>query len=270
MDEISQEILSHRAKICNAFLVTYAILIVPAVAPSLMRIRDIGWQHVMYVHVISALTLWVLVIFRRKVSYYYQAGYLIMMFLLIGVGGILQFGLAAGGSALLVVSGPMATLLFGARVGFSVLTFSLGFLVVVGYLTVTGTLVPRIDLSSYYLIPTTWLTTFVAWSFSGIGMALSLHVFNKSMTNALAASKESQENLRKQQIILEEVIAEKEAAIREIRQLQGIIPICSYCHNIRSEEGAWDQLESYISKHSDAKFTHGVCPDCFEKVSSET
>lgn len=51
-------------------------------------------------------------------------------------------------------------------------------------------------------------------------------------------------------------------AMAEINTLQGIIPICSYCHNIRDEDGAWDRMESYIHKHSDASFSHGICPNC--------
>ncbi|MCW8988173.1 MAG: hypothetical protein OQK75_10970, partial [Gammaproteobacteria bacterium] len=46
----------------------------------------------------------------------------------------------------------------------------------------------------------------------------------------------------------------------------GITPICSYCHNIRNEEGAWDEKLSYISSHSDAKFSHGLCPECLPEA----
>lgn len=52
----------------------------------------------------------------------------------------------------------------------------------------------------------------------------------------------------------------------EIKTLQGIIPICSYCHNIRDDDGAWDKVDAYISKHSEAKFSHGICPSCLPKV----
>ena len=54
--------------------------------------------------------------------------------------------------------------------------------------------------------------------------------------------------------------AEKEYALEEIKILRGIIPICSYCHNIRNDEGSWDRLEAYISENSEAKFSHGICP----------
>ncbi len=54
-------------------------------------------------------------------------------------------------------------------------------------------------------------------------------------------------------------------AINEIRTLEGIIPICAYCKKIRDDEEIWQQIEDYISEHSDAKFSHGMCPDCYEK-----
>lgn len=58
-------------------------------------------------------------------------------------------------------------------------------------------------------------------------------------------------------------------ALDEIKTLRGVIPICSYCKQIRDEEGVWRQLEMYIHKHSEAEFTHGVCPGCYEKVMAE-
>lgn len=55
----------------------------------------------------------------------------------------------------------------------------------------------------------------------------------------------------------------------EVRVLQGIIPICGYCHNIRDDEGAWSRLEECISDHSDAQFSHGVCPVCLDMLRAE-
>ena len=59
---------------------------------------------------------------------------------------------------------------------------------------------------------------------------------------------------------------ELKKALEEIKTLRGIIPICSKCHKIRDDEGSWSQLEEYLYEHSDAKFCHGVCPDCITKV----
>jgi PAS domain S-box-containing protein len=52
----------------------------------------------------------------------------------------------------------------------------------------------------------------------------------------------------------------------QIKQLKGIIPICSYCKKVRDDKESWQQLEAYISEHSDALFSHGVCPACYDEV----
>ncbi|MBT4522549.1 MAG: hypothetical protein HOC23_21340 [Halieaceae bacterium] len=65
-------------------------------------------------------------------------------------------------------------------------------------------------------------------------------------------------------------IEELELALNEIKALKGILPICSYCKNIRDDEGSWEQMEAYISSHSDTQFSHGICPDCLVKVSKES
>lgn len=61
-------------------------------------------------------------------------------------------------------------------------------------------------------------------------------------------------------------IAELRKALAEIKTLSGLLPICSSCKKIRSDEGYWTQIEAYIKEHSDADFTHGICPDCAKKL----
>lgn len=53
-----------------------------------------------------------------------------------------------------------------------------------------------------------------------------------------------------------------ERALAEVRRLQGTLPICAYCKKIRNDQNSWERLESYISEHSHATFSHGICPDC--------
>lgn len=61
----------------------------------------------------------------------------------------------------------------------------------------------------------------------------------------------------------------KRAQEAEIKQLQGLLPICSYCKKIRDDKGYWNQVEQYISDHTYAKFSHGICPTCFEKETKQ-
>jgi DNA-binding response OmpR family regulator len=55
-----------------------------------------------------------------------------------------------------------------------------------------------------------------------------------------------------------------EEALARVKQLQGLLPICSYCKKIRDDRNYWQQVESYISEHSEAQFSHSICPDCYE------
>ena len=60
-----------------------------------------------------------------------------------------------------------------------------------------------------------------------------------------------------------------EQRLKEIKTLQGILPICSYCKKIRNDKGYWEQMEAYITDHSGALFSHGMCPACTEKAFKE-
>jgi phosphoserine phosphatase RsbU/P len=67
--------------------------------------------------------------------------------------------------------------------------------------------------------------------------------------------------LKLQQDLIDRV-SQLEDALVKVKQLQGLLPICSYCKKIRDDQNYWSQVESYISERSGARFTHGICPDC--------
>jgi phosphoserine phosphatase RsbU/P len=61
-------------------------------------------------------------------------------------------------------------------------------------------------------------------------------------------------------------VNELQQALAAVQLLEGLIPICSYCKRIRSDENSWEQMESYVSAHSSATFSHGVCPTCLDSM----
>jgi DNA-binding response OmpR family regulator len=63
---------------------------------------------------------------------------------------------------------------------------------------------------------------------------------------------------------LVERFQELEDALKRVKQLQGLLPICSYCKKIRNDRNYWEQVDAYIASHSEAQFSHGICPDCYE------
>ena len=68
---------------------------------------------------------------------------------------------------------------------------------------------------------------------------------------------------------LAERVKELEQALSQVKQLQGMLPICSYCKKIRNDQNYWQRVEGYISDHTDVEFSHGICPDCHVQVMAE-
>jgi two-component system, response regulator PdtaR len=67
----------------------------------------------------------------------------------------------------------------------------------------------------------------------------------------------------------EQLIADLQDAMAQIKTLSGLLPICANCKKIRNDKGYWERIESYIAKHTGAGFTHGICPECMHKLYPE-
>jgi sigma-B regulation protein RsbU (phosphoserine phosphatase) len=61
-------------------------------------------------------------------------------------------------------------------------------------------------------------------------------------------------------------VKELELALVNVKLLQGLLPICCYCKKIRDDKNYWQQVDTYVADHSEAQFTHGICPDCRDKI----
>ncbi len=64
----------------------------------------------------------------------------------------------------------------------------------------------------------------------------------------------------------EELVRELQVALAEVRTLQGFLPICTYCKNVRDDENYWQSVEAYISRRTNTQFSHGICPNCYPTV----
>ncbi|HEX8556522.1 MAG TPA: hypothetical protein VF668_00240 [Pyrinomonadaceae bacterium] len=114
-------------------------------------------------------------------------------------------------------------------------------------------------------------------SFSTIYSEVELYATLHARTEELAAAnRQLEENGRQLSDALEErnreaeekgrLIRELEAALSKVRTLSGLLPICASCKNIRDDQGYWTQMEAYISQHSEAEFSHSMCPPCAQKL----
>jgi PleD family two-component response regulator len=78
--------------------------------------------------------------------------------------------------------------------------------------------------------------------------------------------RELQDRLRQANAELERRLAELQTALDQVRTLSGLLPICASCKKIRDDHGYWHQVEAYIQDHSDAEFSHGICPECARQL----
>jgi DNA-binding response OmpR family regulator len=68
------------------------------------------------------------------------------------------------------------------------------------------------------------------------------------------------------QKLLADRVRDLEEAMARVKQLSGLLPICSYCKKVRDDKNYWQQVEGYIGQHSEAQFSHSICPDCYETI----
>ena len=91
----------------------------------------------------------------------------------------------------------------------------------------------------------------------------------KEMNKRLVAEKDLNDYRDGLEDLVEKRTGELREAMSKIKILSGFLPICASCKKIRDDEGCWNQIESYVRDHSEAEFSHGICPDCAEKLYPE-
>ena len=93
--------------------------------------------------------------------------------------------------------------------------------------------------------------------------AAELRLANEQLQHEIVERKQAEQDREK-------LIAELQGALENIRTLKGMLPICSNCKKIMDDDGYWNRIEKYITEHSDAEFSHGICPECALKLYPET
>jgi len=96
-----------------------------------------------------------------------------------------------------------------------------------------------------------------------------MSILNNEMANMLREIQRKNREIQKKNLALEQKNIALEKAHSEIRMLTGIIPICMHCKEIRDDKGYWNQIDKFITEHSEAQFSHAICPKCMKKFYSE-
>jgi hypothetical protein len=253
-----QDLGKLRNQVLDTLLFTMCAIGLPAFGLAQWRAQDLGWglREALQLAVYAAL-LWA-TWSRHRISQRFKANILVLLFLSIGVAGEITLGVFAGGIFFLPIPLFIAaqfhsirtTLLVGAVVLFIPALTAVGFSVLGWTLPVVAEALLR--------SPLNWGVYVLCFCVLVIFTGVSIRRYRDVVERLLGEVSEHRDALLNRNRELEQALA-------EIRTLQGILPICSWCHQIRDDAGAWKQLEHYISTHSEAQFSHGICPSCVSK-----
>jgi hypothetical protein len=141
------------------------------------------------------------------------------------------------------------------------------------YLSIMGgTFVSRVVIA---LFAFPFLYLYLEWQKSKVGVEIEkrpvLAILKEVSRVRAELSTAQQEIERRKQVERENqcLIDELQGALSEVKTLRGFLPICASCKKIRDDQGYWQQIEKYISDHSEAVFSHGACPECFARLYPE-
>jgi hypothetical protein len=231
---------------------------------------------------------------RHRLSFRTRTFLLLTILFILAIGGLFTWGMVGMGIPFIISCSVITTVLFGSRAG--IITTALGIIIVViaGISFYTGKLSLGFDMNTYARSIGGWLTAiFSTGLFTTIVVISSGRLYNSLMNSIRALSKrtatlqqtneelqkeisrrkEIEQELRNYETHLEEMVdqrtTELQLALANVKMLTGMLPICASCKNIRDDEGYWHQVEVYIRSHSEAEFTHGICPDCAAKLYPE-
>lgn len=138
------------------------------------------------------------------------------------------------------------------------------------YLSImSGTLISRFVVSLFAL---PFLYFYLQWQSSKKGIAIEnrpvLAILRQvaEIEHELSLAQQEIERRKQAEKERDKVIDDLNTALSEVKTLQGLLPICSNCKSIRDDKGFWMRLEAYIKDHSEAEFTHSICPECYKKL----
>ena len=183
------------------------------------------------------------------------AGLLLGLYFFAATLGIALLGTvrapALGVYALLVAA---AGLMFGARA--MVLAIGASSVAVAALVSLEST--GRLPTPDYRVGVTQWVTATALFGCLGGLILMALGHLRRALERAEQALAER----AAAETALRQANTELQAALASVKTLKGLLPVCSWCHKVREDEGYWREIESYVAAHSDATFTHGICPEC--------
>lgn len=254
---LSREILLSRL-LEQIWHVVLAVSLIGGLA-SIQRFRYTGWLPVYSVHLFVILfysTCWA---FRKKLSFNVRVGIILFLFYLVGISGLFSFGLIGAGIWWLILCAFIANMFYSQRTGLIHVAACLCIILVAAMAVTSGVVVVPFDANRYIVQPSTWITLLVGC----VGLSLLIIAAVTTYQNAILGLLQEVERSKQAKT---QLLEKQQQALDEIKALQSIIPICSNCRKVRDDDGFWENVEAYMHRRADIRFSHGMCPDCGQRL----
>ncbi|MCG8688453.1 MAG: hypothetical protein MI892_26525 [Desulfobacterales bacterium] len=239
----------------NKLIFLFGVFTLPVLCVSLIRFFSIGWKPVFSVHIAASTFFLLIAISRKSILYHVKVTAVIALFFVLAISSALNLGMSGFLVGFLMLCVFLAIVFGGKKPAFVVYLCAAVIIFVIGILNVKGIIIPKTDIETYRTFFSSWVTTLIGFTFiTGISTLIVGEIGH------LLASKIEE---------LNRVNHELQKANDEIKILSGMLPICSYCKKVKDDKGYWNQIEEYISSHSEAIFSHSICNTCAKKYYSD-
>ncbi|MDN5279986.1 MAG: hypothetical protein PWR01_3951 [Clostridiales bacterium] len=248
-----------RENLINNLLVTSALVGTWLFIIVQLRTMSIGWSERDLIQAICILTILFFAIYRKRFSTRIKAFFLVLSNLIAGLAGVLSFSFLAGGVFLIPVAAIVASLFFTGK---EIVVFST--ILVLFFITSAISFLFNFEkvidfakvLSENHFYFVSYFSCFVYFLIVTCMTIMNFRRVVKELIDEIFHQSSEIENKNEQLVVVQ----------KTLKTLSGLLPICSSCKKIRDDKGYWNQLELYIKDHSEAEFSHGICPDCFKTL----
>ena len=262
-DAIDHQILLSRELLLSRLLdQIWNVILAVALAGglvSIQRFRYTGWLPLYNVHLFIMLFFATCFAFRRRLSFNARVGILLFLFYLVGISGLFSFGLIGAGIWWLILCALIANMFYSQRTGLVHAGICLAIIILAGFAATTGLITIPFDANDYIAQPSTWITLLIGC----VGLSMLIIAAIATYQRAILGLLQEVEQSKQQKM---QLLDKQQLQLDEIRALQSIIPICSNCRKVRDDDGFWENVEAYMHKRVDIHFSHGMCPDCGERL----
>ena len=243
-----------------------ALLVFIGLPVSLSRISQTGIHFNHFTHIFCGLFIFILFVAKKRLSDRWVFLVLHIIFFVLSISAFIQYGMVSAGFYFAAAAIFVTSMSMGLQAGM-ICTAVYGLIIAsMSYLWISGHLAFPGDANQYIRLGSVWATLGAAFLITTAILFISAAGFLRDLTELLDTVDEQKRKIEERSVELTRANRELEKAMKDIKTLSGLLPICSNCKKIRDDQGYWQQVEQYLENHSQATFTHALCPGCIKEL----